>query len=406
MQENEHQKNVLLRIAINKMGMSVDDALKPENRQALYDKFVDALAEEHTMRYLSGEPVASFDDSVKPARSEALRRVLGESKPESSAADTPRQREMDKAIAEVNKAQSVMDGRTFPSHNTPQRPEGKNSIVTPEMDRAYLDAVERADDKTASQAIDSALEILEGSRDSSGKYQWIKSIPSVGFRVGDIPESGKSFNTRDNRYEDGVSLIKAGALPETKSFAISALKDSRARIVYVRGDVLTRTGGDDEFVMSNARAISKSEYESAIRTDEQAVSDYILSGAKWDLAGRAGSSSVEKWIAANKDARSRIQTTIRDASGRVIPLSERFASFDRSAPDAQGKPVIPEHAPELSGTTWRDVRRDPGKDFSIKEEPAYKSEQEFLDDYKENGEHDARETPEEFLKRRFCGGRS
>ena len=78
----------------------------------------------------------------------------------------------------------------------------------------------------------------------------------------------------------------------------------------------------------------------------------------------------------------------------------------RTPAETTTAPAIPEHAPELSGTTWRDVRRDPGKDFSIKEEPAYKSEQEFLDDYKENGEHDARETPEEFLKRRFCGGRS
>jgi hypothetical protein len=66
--------------------------------------------------------------------------------------------------------------------------------------------------------------------------------------------------------------------------------------------------------------------------------------------------------------------------------------------DEPSSPAIPDAAPAVDGSTWRDVRRN--------EDPAYKSEREFLDDYRDNGFHEARESAEEFLKRRFCAGRS
>ena len=64
---------------------------------------------------------------------------------------------------------------------------------------------------------------------------------------------------------------------------------------------------------------------------------------------------------------------------------------DMATPTEQPK------APEVDGSTWRDVRRN--------EDTAYKSEREFLDDYRDNGFRETRETAEEFLKRRFCAGR-
>ena len=97
---------------------------------------------------------------------------------------------------------------------------------------------------------------------------------------------------------------------------------------------------------------------------------------------------------------------------RTAPDTPRQREMDKAIAEVSTPaetttaPAIPEHAPEVSGTTWHDVRRDPGKEFSIRDKPAYESEREFLDDYRENGKHDAGETVSEFLARRFCGGRS
>ena len=85
-------------------------------------------------------------------------------------------------------------------------------------------------------------------------------------------------------------------------------------------------------------------------------------------------------------------------------MDARIAEAQASEGTESARSEVPAAAPNVEGTTWRDIRRKPDAAFSVKEEPAYKSEKEFLDDYRENGEHAADETPEEFLKRRFCGG--
>jgi hypothetical protein len=148
-----------------------------------------------------------------------------------------------------------------------------------QRDAEYLDAAKRGDVELAKRLLDDSIEKYEGSRDKNGTYNYRESVRSVGVRIGNIPESGKSFNTRENKYEEGVSLISAGTLPPINSFAISALRDKGAKLVYIAGDVLTRTGGDDEFVMQNAREITKGEYDNILSSEQQTVSDYVLSGA-------------------------------------------------------------------------------------------------------------------------------
>lgn len=49
----------------------------------------------------------------------------------------------------------------------------------------------------------------------------ILGMPIVGYRYGEAPEEGRSYNHRDREYEPGVSLAQWGLIPEIFSFAIS-----------------------------------------------------------------------------------------------------------------------------------------------------------------------------------------
>jgi GNAT superfamily N-acetyltransferase len=195
--------------------------------------------------------------------------------------------------------------------------------VTPAQDREYLAAVESGDMDKAQKMLDKALAEFEGYRNEEGRFKYRKSVHGVGMRYGNPPESGRSFNTRDNKLEAGISLASAGNLPEVSSFAISAMRDSNAPRVYLRGDILTQLGGDDEFLMSSATPISEKEYNETLNNDKQAIADYVLSNKRSDVAVAAGVSN-KKWNVANDKARANILPVTRDDQGNVIPLSERF----------------------------------------------------------------------------------
>ena len=209
-----------------------------------------------------------------------------------------------------------------------------NALQHPQ-DIAYLDAVSRGDMKVAQRMVDEAFDAFEGYRDADGVYHYRDFVRAVGYRLGDLPSGGRSYNVRDNIYEDGVSLAGVGNLPSTQSFAVSGLKDNDANVIYIKGDVLTRTGGDDEFLMRNARVISKDEYEKALSSDRQKIAEKTLADKKWDLLGRIGADrkSVEKW--ANIANGIVLEAVVKDDAGNVIPLSQRFGAgnFDFSAPN-------------------------------------------------------------------------
>lgn len=43
----------------------------------------------------------------------------------------------------------------------------------------------------------------------------------VGYRYGEAPECGRSFNTQTRQYECGVSMAQVGYMEEVGSFAVS-----------------------------------------------------------------------------------------------------------------------------------------------------------------------------------------
>lgn len=79
----------------------------------------------------------------------------------------------------------------------------------------------------------------------------------VGYRYGVAPESGKSYNYRDNHFEPGVSMAQIGYAKEVGSFAVS---ESVARKKYYYIGTICGEGSDDEICLSDVKRISYQEY--------------------------------------------------------------------------------------------------------------------------------------------------
>ena len=85
----------------------------------------------------------------------------------------------------------------------------------------------------------------------------IIGMPIVGYRYGEAPEDGYSYNHRDREYEPGVSLAQWGLIPEIWSFAISGVSHLKKR--YYKG-VIAGIGGDDEVCIKRCKEITYKEY--------------------------------------------------------------------------------------------------------------------------------------------------
>ena len=108
-------------------------------------------------------------------------------------------------------------------------------------------------------------------------YKGSKKIVAVGYRSGNAPKSGRSFNTRENEFEHGVSLIGVNNLPPVRSFAISGAREQGRDIKFYKGEIIKETGGDDEFLMQNPVEITKKEYDRFIDSYDGIKSSYVLS---------------------------------------------------------------------------------------------------------------------------------
>lgn len=95
----------------------------------------------------------------------------------------------------------------------------------------------------------------------------------VGYRYGEAPESGRSWNYRENEWEPGVSMAQVGFDKEIGSFAVSESGNNRKKIYYI--GTICGQGGDDEICLSDVRRISRSEYLS-LRREMVEVSNQIV----------------------------------------------------------------------------------------------------------------------------------
>ncbi|QGH73435.1 MAG: protein of unknown function DUF3990 [Podoviridae sp. cty5g4] len=107
-------------------------------------------------------------------------------------------------------------------------------------------------------------------------------VRTVGYRYGAAPESGRSYNSRENKYEEGISLASAAGRTESKSFATMDAAAKRKKYYY-EGDIIGY-GGDDEPIMVNAKKITAKEYENELKKD--AVGKLFLASDNVQIARR------------------------------------------------------------------------------------------------------------------------
>lgn len=78
----------------------------------------------------------------------------------------------------------------------------------------------------------------------------------VGYRFGEAPESGYSYNTREGKTECGVSMAQVGFDKEISSFATDAQSSKK---YYYKGTI-AGFGGDNEICLVDVVKITKAAY--------------------------------------------------------------------------------------------------------------------------------------------------
>ena len=93
----------------------------------------------------------------------------------------------------------------------------------------------------------------------------------VGYRYGKA--SGNSYNTRDNKCENGVSMVSVAGLPECRSFATMSAKENRGKYYYT--GICSGKGGDDEYLLQNVKEISQKEYLNWLENNKEIISMFV-----------------------------------------------------------------------------------------------------------------------------------
>jgi len=213
---------------------------------------------------------------------------------------------------------------------------------------------------------------------------------------------GMSFREAANNTSQTTAQAMGGRLefgkaPDSSVHAIPISDALRGTVqqgqpLYARGEkkerpaaralsAVSRSPGEYKHLLSWTKTNHGDLYDPALSDHENATR--VLAGLADSAERPEGLSGVAGM------AFQRFRTAL--GKGATEESLQGKPEADMATPTEQPK------APEVDGSTWRDVRRN--------EDTAYKSEREFLDDYRDNGFRETRETAEEFLKRRFCAGR-
>jgi len=98
----------------------------------------------------------------------------------------------------------------------------------------------------------------------------------AGYRYGKA--NGNSYNTRDNKHENGASMASVVGLSECRSFATMHAKENRQKIYYI--GTIAGKGGDDEYLLTNITRISSKEYKIWLENNKNITAAYIQKEAK------------------------------------------------------------------------------------------------------------------------------
>lgn len=107
----------------------------------------------------------------------------------------------------------------------------------------------------------------------------------VGYRYGKAPEDERSYNHRENKKENGVSMAKIGHAEESQLFATQNLKEKGVKKYYYEG-IISGTGGDDEILLKDIKEISRNDFLSKSNNDEIIdIVNKIIVGQAEDIIG-------------------------------------------------------------------------------------------------------------------------
>jgi len=210
--------------------------------------------------------------------------------------------------------------------------------------------------------------------DSDSDYNRRKGrIRAVGYRYGNAPEGGRSYNTRKDMYEEGVSMASVAGGTENRLFAASALKEKGVKKVYLEGDVIGY-GGDDELIMINTKEITKQQYDQKINSPENKEASLLLAIDKAKTAKNLLNRGFHGYDKEFSEA-----------------LTKVNALYDSLLPN-------PSHPPEVGGrttkpTSVRDKDAPYGEDL---DEPPFGDEDDSFD-FGNNVEKAIDKNPEEYI---------
>lgn len=130
----------------------------------------------------------------------------------------------------------------------------------------------------------------------------IIGLKIVGYRYGEAPEGGRSWNYRERKFECGVSMACVGYDKEIGSFAVMGASN-RKKYYYL--GTICGWGGDDEICLWDVKRLSYKEYLALKKQhvkESNAVVNYridrsiSLINAGWNL----GSKTIETLEAERK----------------------------------------------------------------------------------------------------------
>lgn len=264
----------------------------------------EVLAERREQAELTGEPDSLIEKFLAWLR-DVFKTVTGTDQ-------EPTPDELQDLFNAWHRAQKSTQTRAGPVQpSLPERP------VTPEMDRAYMDAVERGDMDTAQRMVDEAAKSAGYKQEAwhgtnAGPFQEFDMRRAGEATGGYLPVRGMFFSTNEN-YD---AQFPEGEIPKRKMHVRIALKNPLIAKTYSE---LDRKLGDD---------FDQRPDEGVTRLRELGHDGIILGGG-------------DEIIAVNPSQIKSADPVTRDDQGNVIPLSERF---NPKTPDIRFS--LPELTPE------------------------------------------------------------
>lgn len=89
----------------------------------------------------------------------------------------------------------------------------------------------------------------------------IMGMEIVGYRYGAAPECGRSYNTREQEFEPGVSMASVGYCREFGSFAADVNAEEGKH--YYKG-IICGFGGDNEICLEDVEEITAEQYTESL----------------------------------------------------------------------------------------------------------------------------------------------